>query len=109
MEAMRDHWTDDRMDELARRMDEGFNRVHMDLRDLRHRGQGDDLRAEMAEQGKDLRSEMAELGKDLRAETAELGSSLRAEMAAMHRMMFGFCSAMLAALIGLAALLATQA
>jgi roadblock/LC7 domain-containing protein len=35
MEAMRDHWTDDRMDDLAGRMDAGFERVDAHLRALR--------------------------------------------------------------------------
>ncbi len=42
MEAMRDKWSDERMDDLndrvgdlGRRMDEGFNRLHEDLRSLR--------------------------------------------------------------------------
>jgi hypothetical protein len=42
MEAMREAWTDARMDNLddrvadmGRRMDEGFNRVHEDLRSMR--------------------------------------------------------------------------
>jgi mono/diheme cytochrome c family protein len=117
MEALRDHWTDDRMDDLAGRMDDGFNRIHTDLRDLRQevREQG----REIAAQGKELRGEMAAQGSELRAEIADLGKGLRAEMntrfiamddrlAAMHRMMFGFCSAMLAALIGLAGVLVTQ-
>jgi hypothetical protein len=27
MEAMRQSWTDDRLDDLSRRMDDGFNRI----------------------------------------------------------------------------------
>jgi hypothetical protein len=35
MEAMREAWTDERLDDLSRRMDRGFERVDRDLRDLR--------------------------------------------------------------------------
>jgi hypothetical protein len=42
MTSMRDAWTDERLDDLndcvgdlGRRMDEGFNRVHAEIRDLR--------------------------------------------------------------------------
>lgn len=35
MEAMREAWTDERLDDLTRRMDRGFDRVDRDLRDLR--------------------------------------------------------------------------
>lgn len=35
MEAMREAWTDDRLDDLANRMGQGFDRVDMDVRELR--------------------------------------------------------------------------
>jgi hypothetical protein len=35
MEAVREAWTDERLDDLARRMDRGFDRVDRDIRDLR--------------------------------------------------------------------------
>jgi len=34
MEAMRKSWTDDRLDDLSRRMDERFDRVDNDVREL---------------------------------------------------------------------------
>jgi hypothetical protein len=42
MEAMRKAWTDERLDDLTRRMDRGFDRVDRDIRDLRT-----ELRTEM--------------------------------------------------------------
>ncbi|HEX4669402.1 MAG TPA: hypothetical protein VH275_05460 [Solirubrobacterales bacterium] len=35
MDAMRKAWTDERLDDLTRRMDRGFDRVDRDIRDLR--------------------------------------------------------------------------
>jgi hypothetical protein len=35
MDAMREGWTDGRLDDLAQQMDNGFERVDRDLRDLR--------------------------------------------------------------------------
>lgn len=35
MEAVRDKWTDERVDDMNRRMGEGFQRVDADLRELR--------------------------------------------------------------------------
>jgi hypothetical protein len=35
MEAMREAWTDERLDDLTRRMDRGFDRVDRDIRELR--------------------------------------------------------------------------
>jgi hypothetical protein len=42
-------WTDDRLDDLAHRMDRGFDRVDSDLRELR---------AEMRQMGVGLRAEV---------------------------------------------------
>lgn len=54
-------WTDERLDDLARRMDAGFARVDGDIRDLRRevREQGAELRGEIQEQGAELRGEIA--------------------------------------------------
>jgi hypothetical protein len=35
MDAVRDAWTDERLDDLSRRMDNGFDRVDADFRELR--------------------------------------------------------------------------
>jgi hypothetical protein len=35
MDVVREAWTDERLDDLARRVDQGFDRVDRDLRDLR--------------------------------------------------------------------------
>jgi hypothetical protein len=35
MEAVRDKWTDERLDDMNQRMAEGFRRVDADLRELR--------------------------------------------------------------------------
>ncbi len=35
MEAMREAWTDERLDDLSKRVDQGFDRVDRDIRDLR--------------------------------------------------------------------------
>jgi hypothetical protein len=35
MESVREAWTDERLDDLAKRMDQGFDRVDRDIRDLR--------------------------------------------------------------------------
>jgi hypothetical protein len=42
METMRKAWTDERLDDLTRRMDRGFDRVDKDIRELRA-----ELKAEM--------------------------------------------------------------
>lgn len=79
MEAMREAWTDARMDdlngkvdELGRRMDKGFNRVDADMRETR-------------------------------AELAAVRGEMNARFEAMHRLMIQTSAVMGAALIGLIA------
>jgi hypothetical protein len=67
MEAVRDAWTDDRLDDLNHRVDGGFKEVSREFQALRL-----EMRTEFAA----VRSEMA----------VEFGA-VRSEMAAMHRMM----------------------
>lgn len=74
MEAVRQTWTDDRMDDLVKRVDDGFAQVdlrfaqaHEDIRELRRR---------MEEESKELRSENKALASELRVET----NTLRSEM-----------------------------
>lgn len=43
----RETWTDERLDDLSRRMDQGFDRVDRDLRDMR--GEIRDVRGEIGE------------------------------------------------------------
>jgi len=35
MESMRESWTDERLDDLSDRVDEGFRRIDADIRELR--------------------------------------------------------------------------
>jgi hypothetical protein len=35
MESMREAWTDERLDDLSQRVDEGFRRIDADIRELR--------------------------------------------------------------------------
>jgi hypothetical protein len=51
MEAMREAWTDDRLDDLANRMDRGFDGVDKDVRELRAETKSEFalLRGEMCE------------------------------------------------------------
>jgi hypothetical protein len=78
VDAMREAWTDERLDdlnervgELGRRMDEGFNRVHEDIRGLDAK-----LDAKID----------AKIG-GLRLETRAEFAAVRAEIASLHRLM----------------------
>jgi hypothetical protein len=78
-------WTDERLDDLASRMDAGFELVDRDIRDLRVevRALGGDVRSEMRSEAGGLRGEIAGLGVELRSEIAGLGVELRSEIAGL--------------------------
>jgi hypothetical protein len=85
MDAMREAWTDERLDdlndrvgELGRRMDDGFNRVHEDIRAL-------DAKIDLKIDA--LRSEMSTGIYRFRAETKTEFAAVRAEIASLHRLM----------------------
>jgi dynactin complex subunit len=91
MEAMREAWTDDRMDDLARRVDTGFAQVHADLaglridnKEIRHglAQEGIELRQELKAQGVELRQEMNAQGEEFRQELKAQGIELRQELKA---------------------------
>jgi lipoate-protein ligase A len=76
MEAMRDRWTDDRMDDLVQRVDSGFAQVDARFVEV-HEGIAA-LRTETHEDiaalrvdSKELRRDIAKLDRDLRAATRE--------------------------------------
>lgn len=77
MEAMRDRWTDDRMDDLAERVNTGFGQVHEDIAELR--SDNKELRRDMATLNRDLRSEIGQLAtrEELRTEIGALRTETR--------------------------------
>jgi hypothetical protein len=107
MDAMREAWTDERLDdlndrvgELGRRMDDGFNRVHEDIRALDAKidlkidalrsemSTGiDRFRAETKTESAALRAETKIESAALRAETKTEFAAVRAEIASLHRLM----------------------
>jgi hypothetical protein len=96
MEAMRQAWTDDRLDDLNRRVENGFNRVDADIRELR---------SEMNERFNhvDARFERLEQRLDGRFERID------ARFDAMQRLMIQGGAVIVASLIGvIATLIATQ-
>jgi len=62
-------WTDERLDDLARRMDAGFDRVDADIRELR---------TEVREQGVQLRTELGGEIAALRVTLLRVGGAMMA-------------------------------
>ncbi|HMJ71808.1 MAG TPA: hypothetical protein VK471_00430 [Solirubrobacterales bacterium] len=103
MEAMRESWTDDRMDDLNGKVDA----LHLEMRT-----EFKAVRGEMKEEFGAVRTEMKEEFGAVRGEMRAGFDKLEKRFQSMdqrlldtYRMMFGFCGLLLAALIGL---LATQ-
>jgi hypothetical protein len=90
MEAMRESWTDDRLDHLSQKMDERFKQV--DERFGQIDGRFDRVEAD---------------ARELRSEVIEFRSEMNARLDSMQRLMIQFFGGMLAttaaALIGLVA------
>lgn len=107
MEAMRQNWTDDRMDDLAAQVDAGFAQARVDVGSTREelrreiKDQGDEFRRELNEQGKELRGEIKGLGQELRGEM----QALAAIVAAGQHTMLQICGGLAAALIAMMATL----
>jgi chromosome segregation ATPase len=77
MEAMRESWTDDRLDDLTKRVDTGFAQAHEDIAALRVDNK--ELRRDMAKLDSDLRGEMSQLAtrKELQTEIKAVRSEMR--------------------------------
>jgi ElaB/YqjD/DUF883 family membrane-anchored ribosome-binding protein len=116
-------WTDERMGDMADRMDAGFERVDGEIRDLRvelkeareqmhdefgsvrteMRDESKNVRSEMRDEFKNVRSEMQEGFKDVRSEMQFGLARVHDEVAELRSMMFRFGITMIAtmgALIG---------
>ena len=123
MEAMRQSWTDDRLDDLNGKVDALHLEMRTEFKAVRAEMKEEfaAVRTEMKEEFAAVRTEMKEEFGAVRAETREEFKAVRTEMRggfaevregferlddrilATHRMMFGFCGLMLSALIGLTA------
>lgn len=107
MSAVREAWTDERLDDLRQSVDTGFAQMREDHAELRGelKAQGVELREEMRALGAELREEMKAQGSELRGETRALGAELRGEMQAgferMDRRFDWLTRTIVVALIGL--------
>ncbi len=100
MEVMREAWTDDRLDDLSRRVEDGFNRVDADLRELRV-----ETKTELTA----LRGEMNNRFEVLQDRFDARFDRIDARFDALQRVLFQFGGVLVAALIGvIATLIATQ-
>ena len=95
-ESARATWTDERLDDLVRRMEQGFVRVDEDIRALG---------ARIDRQGEELGARIERQGVELGARIDRQGAGLNARFDALQRTMLAM---MVTILIGFAGLIATQ-
>ena len=111
MNAVRDQWTDERLDDLNHRVDEGFTRNEREFQAVRleMRTEFAAVRSEMREEFGAVRSEIREEIGGLRAEfKGELGG-VRGEIAALNRTLTQIAAGgFIAVLVGFLGFLATQ-
>lgn len=101
MESGRATWTDERLDDLANRMDDGFERVDRDIRDLSARL---DARTE------ELSRRIDAQGDEVSRRIDSLDLKLSGQIASLQRLMVQFGGGLtLAVLATLVSVLATRA
>lgn len=113
----RESWTDQRLDDLSNRVDEGFRELRAEIASVR--GEIGSVRGEIASVRGEVSELRAELGQvreglgEIRAEMKGLEKKFDAKFDAMNRTLqigFGLIGAVLTGILGLiAAQLATQA
>lgn len=110
-------WTDDRLDDLASRMDAGFERCEQQTKELRHELKGDiarlrtelkgdigELRAEVkgdiSELRTELKSDIGELRAEVRGDIGELRAEVRGDIGEVRTLMLRFATVMIVVLLG---------
>jgi hypothetical protein len=87
----RETWTDERMDDLAKRVDDGFERVH---------GEIAELRAIVERDRTEARLEQKTATSEFRGEVKAVGDSLNQRFDAMQRTLMAIFGTMFVAALG---------
>jgi hypothetical protein len=119
MEAMRESWTDDRLDDLANRVDNGFDRIDTDVRELRAEmntgfgrvdGEFRAVRGEMKAGFEQVDGEFCAMRREMKASFQALEDRIDRKFDSLWRMMVFVYATLIGPLLGLlAALVVTQA
>lgn len=78
---VREAWTDERLDDLQKHMDEGFREVKAEIRSLRSefKGEMQSLRSEFKNEVQSLRTELKNEVRELRGEIQDLAARMDAK------------------------------
>jgi hypothetical protein len=117
MEAVRDEWTDPRLDDLNQRVDSGFKETSREFQALRLEMHTEfvavrsEMHTEFAAMRSEMRTEFGAVRSERAAESASIRgeiAGLRTEMAAMNRTLIQVgAGAMVTMFVGFAATIAT--
>jgi DNA anti-recombination protein RmuC len=88
---VRETWTDERLDDLSKKVDDGFARVDADIRELR---------AEIGGMRKENKHEFAKVRTEMNQEFASLRAEMNARFEAMNRNFLAGLVTIIAAIIG---------
>jgi hypothetical protein len=108
MEAVRDVWTDERLDDLNHRVDEGFKEMRSEFRGVRAdmREEFGNVRAEMGQGFGNVRAEVGQGFGSVRSEMGGMRSELSAQIAQLHRTILQlFGGMMVTFVVGIVAIL----
>lgn len=95
----RAEWTDDRLDDLVKTLDQRFDLAHDDIRGLR--GEMAELRGEMNAFRSEMRGEMDAFRSEIRGEMAAFRSEVYGEIAALRHDMAVLNGRIITILLGL--------
>jgi chromosome segregation ATPase len=108
---VREAWTDERLDDLANRIDKGFREAHADVNGLRSevsavREEIGELRVEIRSIRKEVDAKLQDLGNEVRTEIKGLRAEMNASLEGLNRTLqigFWLLGTFLVGLMGLIA------
>jgi len=103
MEAVREIWTDERMDDLNHRVDEGFGRMEREFQAIRL-----ETRTEFAAVRGEMKAEFAAVRAEMKADFAAVRSDLGGQIAALNRTIVQVGAGAIVGFVGVIATLAIQ-
>lgn len=105
----RETWTDERLDDLTKHMDEGFREVRADIRQLREETVA--IRSQITSESTSLQKEFAEVREALGEQRAEMKGEIAkidARLDGLTRTMQIWCWLIVSFLVGLMGMFAAQ-
>jgi tetrahydromethanopterin S-methyltransferase subunit G len=102
----REKWTDERLDDLSRKVDDGFARVDSDIRELRVevKHQGASLRAEMSAGFQRVETNLEKKIGDTKADLEKRIDGIKRDLSIINRTIYGAVATLIVAQLANSAL-----